>query len=80
MIKSLTRGAAKLFHFVELSMIKALTRKAIKLFHFVGTVRVEGPHGKMSGNCTGLRGDLDKCLLQDEDRTRRVDISDLIKD
>jgi len=41
----------------NLVMIKALTRGTVKLFHFVETGRVEGPHSKMSGDCSRLIGD-----------------------
>ena len=82
MIKALTRGAAKLFHFVEKVRVEG---HHSKMSGDCSGLRgncsgLSGDCSGLSGNCTGLSGDLDKYLLQDEDRARKVDINALIKD
>jgi len=38
----------------------------------------EGQNPWMSGNCSGLRGNLDACQLNDNERAAKVNIADLV--
>jgi hypothetical protein len=60
-------------------MIKKLERIKPKIYHYVDDVRVEGPPSDVSGDLTGVSGNLDDCEITDTDRARGIDIADLIE-
>ena len=60
-------------------MKKALTRKEpAPLYYYKNGKRIDGRNPDMTGDCTGLRGDLDDCEIIDQDREKGIDIKDLM--
>ena len=43
---------------------KPLRRPAVSLFHFSEGQRIEGPHKRLWGDCTGLTGDLSEIPVE----------------
>ena len=59
-------------------MIKKLVRNDYRLQHFVNQEQKEGYCSNLSGDCSGLRGDLESCKITKEERKKRIDIAELV--
>ena len=60
-------------------MKKMLTKTDAGLWHYVDGARVEGKNPDMEGNCSDLWGDLDSCEITEEDRSKGLNIAELIE-
>lgn len=61
-------------------MKKALRQKKLTLYYFSDAppgVKKEGKNKDMSGDCTGLSGDLDDCEITEEERKEGINIINL---
>lgn len=66
-------------------MKKALWKSQNACWHFVDGLRIDGCHDNLTGdvtrlltgNVTGLTGDVDDCELSDADRVAGVNVTDL---
>ena len=61
-------------------MKKALKRVEYKIWHFLNGNKVEGAPFGITGNLTGIRGDLTDCELTEEERERGVSVEELIEE
>ena len=61
-------------------MKKALERIKLKVWHYKDGEKIEGVHSKISGNVTGISGDIDDCNITGAEREKGINISDLIKE
>ena len=61
-------------------MKKLLTKIEYNLYHIKDGVRIKGVHSKLSGDVSGLSGDVSDCEITEEDRAKGIDISELIKE
>ena len=73
-------------------MKKALTKITNKLYYYKDGKRIEGAHkdirgdvsdirgnvSGISGNVSDIRGDIDDCDITEEDRKKRIEISELV--
>lgn len=58
--------------------MKKMLKKNLGIYHFVNGVRVDGPPSGVSGDLSGVRGNLDECEITEEDRKKGIRIEDLI--
>ncbi len=59
-------------------MKKKLSRIEKSLYHFKNEKKVIGKTDGMSGDCSGLSGNLDSCELTKQDRKKGLALSDLV--
>ena len=60
-------------------MIKKLQKRVRKeLHHFENQSEILGPNSKMSGDCSGLSGNLNDCEITEGERKTGVLITDLV--
>ena len=59
-------------------MEKKLTRVKTNVYFYKNGKKIEGFPPYVSGDLTGVWGDLSDCAITDEDRAAGVDINDLI--
>ena len=57
-------------------MTKPLTRTPQKIYHYDDGAKVDGAHNRLTGDVSGLRGDVDEI----PDSARPCDISDWIEE
>lgn len=60
-------------------MKKNLTKIENKIYHYKDGVRMEGVHKDITGDVSGIIGNLDDCEITQEERAKGVDISELVK-
>ena len=60
-------------------MKKILVREIEKLYYTNKNKEILGKHSNLSGDCSGLRGDLDSAELTKEERNIGINIEDLVK-
>ena len=59
-------------------MKKMLSRFQSGVYHVAEGKRCEGPPSGVTGDLTGVTGDLDDCEISEAERAAGVDVSDLI--
>lgn len=69
MEKKLEKSSNKIWHYSN----------GGRIWHYSNGGRVDGAHESLSGDATGLRGDVGDCDLSDEERKRGVSVHDLVK-
>lgn len=59
-------------------MKKALRKTKNRCWYFLDGKEIDGCHDRLSGDVTGLRGDVDDCNLSGYERAKGIDVADLI--
>jgi len=59
-------------------MKPALKKTESQIYYFSEGRRIDGPHDLISGDVSGLSGDIDACELTDEERAAGVDVTKLV--
>ena len=60
-------------------MKQNLTKIDNNVYYFKDGLRVSGVHDRISGNVSGISGNLDDCEITAEERKEGININDLIK-
>jgi hypothetical protein len=60
-------------------MKATLEKTTTEIYFYVDGERKEAAPPGVTGDLSGVRGDLDACEITEEDRNRGIDIKDLIK-
>ena len=61
-------------------MKRVLIRIKHKTYYYRDNKDILGIHEGISGNVSGIRGDIDDCEISDEERKRGIKIEELIKE